>query len=236
MFMSHRDLKKVFNVNFLTSVACEIRFPPLLIIKEKISKFQKEIRSDFPQIQKGIFPTGFGVEDWVFISNDNQNKLRVTTDRLSFITTSYNDFKPYYKMISDNLKKFFKTIDEIDVLSRIGLRYTNDIPINDDNPLEDIIKWFNTIIFEKKIKDLKPNSFSVEMRIPKGNNIISYRNHYSLGINNTLRYIIDIDSYTEREINKEKAESIINELHDLVIKEFHNNIKDEFLHVLGGEK
>lgn len=233
--MSSRDYNEVFKKNFLTSVACEIRFTPLLIIKEKIGEFQKKIRKDFPKHEKGFsIPKDFEFDEWVFISEDGRNKLRIFTDRISIITTLYNDFNPFQTMVDDILRKFFESFQDIDALNRVGLRYTNDISIDSDNPLDNILKWFNPLIYENKIKELAPIGFSVEFRIPKGENIITCRN--TLPIDKSTRYIIDTDSYTTKEAKIEDIKSIIKELHDLTIVEFHNNIKDEFLSILRGEE
>jgi len=231
--MSLRNYKEIFKKNFLTSVACEIRFTSLLIIKDRIGQFQKQIRNDFPKIARGFtFPKEFEFDEWVFISDDDKNKLKIFTDRLSVITTLYNDFDPFYKMVCDVIKKFFESFKDIDTLKRIGLRYTNAIPLDPEKPLVDILKWFNPLIYENKIEDLTPIGFPVEFRMPKGDNIITCRNRIPIG--ESPHYFIDIDTYTERNIKKEEFDTIFNELHDLAIEEFYKNIKDEFLNVLRG--
>ena len=233
--MSSRDYKAVFKNNFLTSVSCEIRFPPLLIIKEKIGEFQKEIRKEFPKHTKGfMLPKEFDFNEWSFISEDEKNTLRVFTDRFSIITKSYNNFKPFYDMVYNTINKFIKTFKEIDALTRIGLRYINEISLNSKNPIEDIMKWFNPLIYNNKIKESKPIGFSVEFRVPNGSNIITCRNTFP--IDKPPIYIIDTDSYTNRDIKIGNHPSILTELHDLAIIEFHNNVKDEFLEILRGEK
>lgn len=233
--MNSRNYTEIFKKNFLTSVACEIRFTPLLIIKENIGQFQKEIRENFPKLRRGfIIPREFEMDEWVFMSKDSKDKLRTFTDRLSIITTSYNDFEPFYKMVSENIDKFFKSFKDIDKLTRIGLRYTNEISLNPNQPLEDILKWFNPLIYEEKIVNLTPFGFSIEFRMPIENNIITCRNN--LTFDKSPKYIIDIDSYTEREVEISKFKSIFKELHELAIKEFHKNIKDEFLNILKGEE
>lgn len=233
--MSSRDYKAVFKNNFLTSVSCEIRFTPLLIIKDKIGEFQKEIRKEFPKHEKGfVLPKEFEFNEWAFLSEDRKKSLRIFINRFSIITKSYYNFKPFYEMVCDTIDKFIKTFKEIDALERIGLRYINEISLNSKNPLEDIMKWFNPLIYNNKIKELNPIGFSVEFRIPKGNNITTCRN--SFPIEKTPSYIIDTDSYTTRDIKIGDVSSIIKELHDLAIIEFHNNIKDEFLEILRGEK
>lgn len=233
--MSSREYNEVFKLNFLSSVACEIRFTHLLYIKEKLGEFQKEIRKEFPKLEKGfLLSKEFEFNEWFFISEDDKNKLRISTDRISIITTSYNDFQPFYEMVCDIIGKFIKPFQEIDVLTRIGLRYTNKISLNSDEPLEDILKWFNPLIYENKIRELNPIRFSVEFRTPKEKNVITCRN--ALLVDKSPRYIIDTDSYTTRKVKIEVIDSIIKELHDLAIIEFHNNIKDEFLEILRGEK
>jgi len=235
--MSQRNLEEIFKINYLTSVSCEIRFTPLMIIKDKVAEFQKEIRNYFPNIQKGIFPiSGFEFNEWIFHTNDNRKKIIATTDRLGVITTTYNDFKPFFEMVTKNIGKFFEIITDIDNVSRIGMRYTNEIPLDKDNPIKDILNWFNPTIYEDKINNLKPIAFSSEIRIIHEANTLTSRNNFSLIIGNSPKYIIDIDSYTEKEIETENINSIIIELHKLAIKEFHNNIKDEFLQILRGKK
>lgn len=137
-------------------------------------------------------------------------------------------------MVCDIHNKFLKSFQDIDILKRIGLRYTNQISLSLDNPLDDVLKWFNPLIYENKIKELNPKGLSIELRIPKGENMITCRN--SLPIGKQPIYILDLDSYTTREIKTNNTEETLKELHDLAIVEFHNSIKDEFLTILRGEE
>lgn len=59
--MSSRDYSEIFKKNYLTSVACEIRFTSLLLIKERIGEFQKKLEMNFQNLKR------------VFLFQDNLN-------------------------------------------------------------------------------------------------------------------------------------------------------------------
>ncbi len=242
--MGERDLSEVFKRNYLSSVACEVRFDPLLVIQNSIPEFQKIIRNKLPNIKRD---RAFQIPEfslspsepyqWIFSSTDEIKALRITINRISFVVSKYNDFKTFYPEMINYFKEFFK-VCEIKEYSRIGLRYVNEIPLNDLEESEEmlLLKYFNPIIDVELFNKLKPSQFDGMLRWSKKNNNFAIRNRFRPRVGGTDHYIIDIDSYQLGKINESELEKIINNLQNLLIEEFYRNITDEFIKVLRREE
>lgn len=117
--------------NQLDKVICQIRFPALLEIDNKISDFQNHIKKEYPNYSKSVgIQTSFieipDTYDHVFTSSNKQWSISVSISAMSLTTSSYvnwDDFKIRYLNVINALTDVF----DIDSVGRIGLRYINAI-------------------------------------------------------------------------------------------------------------
>jgi len=232
--MSKRDYSKIFKKNYLTSVAFEMRFVPLFIIKQHVIDFQRQIREEFPFSPREPFLPSFEPEKWIFNSKEGKNQIKLTDERFGFNTKEYNSFEPFFENIKKKKDLFLKIVKEdIENVSRIGIRYINEIPLEGENPIDEILEWFEPKIDKNNLNNNTVINFFTEIRSEYNRNGLTCSNQfYQRKTDNSYWYVIDIDSYTEKTIKKENIENLIKELHSIAIKEFHENVTDQFLKTL----
>ncbi|MHA1854068.1 MAG: TIGR04255 family protein, partial [Candidatus Heimdallarchaeaceae archaeon] len=190
------NLKK----NYLVSVACDIRFPAMLITKDKIPEYQAKIRKEFPNLEiglgrfSGIFPSPpVELNEWIFTSKDNIRKIKVSVSTLVYILSQYSGYKAFKEEINKYLLNFLKLCD-IDRFTRIGIRYTNDIPL-EKNPIEEMLELFNPVLSVDVIKKHPPYQFQTEYRWSSGDYKITLWNFLIKDNLGQYFYRIDIDTY-----------------------------------------
>jgi len=221
--------------NYLKSVSFEIRFVPLLIIQDEIRKFQKEIRRNYPKLEKGFQITGVFSKiqeefiEWVFSSENDSDVIRVGMTKIAFISKTYTTFEDYWKKLEKIIKTFLD-IFQITEFTRIGLRHVNTVPMKGKkiNP-EEFLKWFNSLIREDILKEFPPLSFNIDYRKEFDDYKTATRNIFGLGNNGKLFYQIDIDSYIDIETKENELKKHVDKLHILNNDEFYRNVTNDFI-------
>jgi uncharacterized protein (TIGR04255 family) len=238
--LTERNYEEIFPKNFLKSVACEIRFDPLLSIEEKIPDFQKTVRKSLPAIRREmIYPLPEAFENlsephhWYFVSKDGIKKLRIGINSISYAVSKYDHFDPYFAEFIDKFECFFE-MNEIDEFSRIGLRYVNVFPLNSLINLdqESILDYFNPIFKSGLIKDLEPFQFNGLIRWKNDEMFLVNRNILKEEEQNLRQYILDIDSYISNAVKSTNLTDIIYKLHKNLIIQFHRGITDHLIETL----
>ena len=127
--------------NFIKTAVCEIRFPTLLELETKEpTAFQKAIRKEYPFYDA---QQGFDVGDdgaagnretrrYLFRSKDQKWTVALRSFSLALDTTKYKDFEDFEDRVKYVLDRSRDIIDA-DFFTRVGLRYINNIPIDEDD-------------------------------------------------------------------------------------------------------
>lgn len=240
--MTERNLDEKFPKNYLTSVACEIRFDPLVMIQNYIPEFQEKIRGELPSygfestipvVDPSMMGQFSGANQWVFKSRDKIKTLRIVINRIGFIVSKYNNFEDFYDEVIKYFNEFFK-ICKIDEFSRIGLRYVNQFKLNEleDSQEISLTKFFNPVLDKAIIESYSLFQFETAIRCENKGNTLFLKNEYSIEPSGESNYVIDIDAFKSGKLKKKDLEPIIKELHKLEVKEFHNHITDEVINIL----
>lgn len=240
--MTERNFEEKFQKNFLTSVACEIRFDPLLIIQNKIPEFQEKIRgklpsygfeSTIPIVDPSLTSQFDGVKQWIFKSKDKIKTFKILINRIVFIVSKYSKFEDFYEELLKYFNDFF-TICNIDEFSRIGLRYVNEFILSELEESKEVslTKFFNVVLDKTILEEYKPFEFETLIRWKKEKCTLFLKNALSHDVRGESNYIIDIDAFKSGNLQKKDMGEIIKELHKLEIQEFHNHITDEIINIL----
>ena len=126
-----------YEKNPLIEVLAQIRFPRKLEIEQKLpAEFQKKISGTFPfmetqsttQISVSVnedgkqsikqIPSSF----YNFLSLDKKNRITLASDYISFTTTDYTRWESFRPHLLEAFK-FLQEIYDVNVCTRIGLRY-----------------------------------------------------------------------------------------------------------------
>jgi len=240
-------LNKKYKKNYLTSIIFRIDFDDIKIKEDEIEKLKDKIGLEFFNIkdtpvnivkinnnktEKNKIEEKI-IRNYIFADSKQENKLIIIKNSFIFETTKYKNFEVFKNNFEKVLNNFLYKY-EIQNIKRIGLRYVNQIEIENIKEFSDWEKYINKTLVQQI------NSFSDEelMLARNMNTMFLKRKDDSLikfiyGIYNSTFplpakknvFLLDYDCY---ETNIEKFEIInkINEYHDSIKNLFEKSIKN----------
>jgi uncharacterized protein (TIGR04255 family) len=125
-----------FERNFIKTAVCELRFPTLLEFETKPPvQLQKELRKEYPYYEPAqsvsVGPGGVDRETrYLFKSRKKDWTVAFKASAIALETIHYINFAEF----SQRLEKLFaksRFLLDTDFFTRVGLRYINEIPIED---------------------------------------------------------------------------------------------------------
>ena len=257
--MNNKKIKKVKNTsnymsnaneyknNFLTNIIFRLDFPQISDYnRDNLKKFRELIKSYFPILEEPpmkVFEISNLGEDkkidlktsdiikWNFWSKDKKMLASIEQNSLTFEIIGYEKFEKIYELIEfliDKLETIFSTIISI----RIGLRYINQIKLDEEDPLnfKDYIKdnLISQIDFFETSLPIRVIS-SIEISNENQNLIFKFgipNSTYPNGIINK-EFVLDYDCYTNDSLDKEEILERIKIFKETIVQTFEESIKDK---------
>ena len=229
-----------YKKNYLTKVIVRIDFPaPIPDLKNKISPiFTKSVMEFFPvaeprkSIRQELKITADELKqkrteftEWRFKGLKSEKTLTIIPNAIFIDYTSYNNFEQLKEEFLGVLKSFFLSYEDM-VGSRLGLRYINNIELENNDPLswEGYIK--NQLLCLFKFYEEPECLARIFHNI--GLNFDYFNLRYQFGMHNpdfplTIRkkiFVLDFDAYSQ---SPHEFENISNHLDD-----FHYRIQELF--------
>lgn len=240
--------------NFLSNVIFRIDYSPILELeKEKPASFQQIIQNDFP-ILEPLNRSGFMVEKrpdtdpkmeslnkiiWKFLSKNKTKIVELDTNYLaiSFINESYTKYEDFEKCIKDVTDNFYKIYPDV-IIQKFGLRYINQIKIEEDKVFE-WDKYINSNLINNLnfIKEKDNLTRSLGFFILK---IGDFNVNFNYGIFNSAfpgkivdkEFLLDYDCHTSEQIDRDKIIENLNFCNENISKIFEDSIKEDFRKIL----
>lgn len=132
----------------VTLVLAEFRFSTVLSMKKFVPEIQEHLRKDFPEYQEKSehrieLDGQTGRQEgpivlWEFASDSGNERIRLATDRLIFITNNYDRFPGFSKNCEAVLRVLHKVVQP-KILKRIGLRYNDTVVPIDGSRIEEYL-------------------------------------------------------------------------------------------------
>ena len=235
-----------YQKNFLSNVIFRIDFPVLLDLeKNKPAEFQSKIIEDFPilePLQQIEIKPGEKIDDslampavWSFSNKEKNQKIELTSYYMSFsiFNFSYTTFNDFKEKIEKLLESFFECYS-ISIINRIGLRYINEIKIEEANPLNwneyinsNLVDGLN--FFEDKTKLRR--IYNITTASVGGDDFLNLK----YGIFNSKypaeivdkEFVLDYDCYS-RAIEKEGVVAKLTAFNTIITEYFEKSIMEEF--------
>lgn len=127
----------------LALALCQIQFARVLGIAERVGRFQDEVAEIFPfaasgeqiEIELGDVPPNAVIgspkreQQWRFSDSQNTWTVVLASSFVSLETRAYGDFQDFLRRLNDVILALTKIVKP-KVLTRVGLRYINEIRIN----------------------------------------------------------------------------------------------------------
>ncbi len=133
----------------LVHVLADVQFSPVLTLQEQVPTFQAAVRSaGFPWYAEGVVhevtqAPGVAAKIamrpfWTFQTGDKREGLSLSERSLTLHTAAYSTVEPFLETFS-RLLEALKKVADVDLVSRIGLRYVDRIHAESDD--EDIRRY-----------------------------------------------------------------------------------------------
>lgn len=119
----------------LSLVLCQVRFSPLLLMREYVPRIQDQLRQNGYPVNasatvKELQLTPGGVardrEHWEFMSKDRRSSVVITEGFVVLQTTNYDDFETFIAQLKVMISTVNDTVGGL-LVERIGLRYVDAI-------------------------------------------------------------------------------------------------------------
>ena len=114
----------------LVNTAFESRFFGDLSIEARRDQFQRAIRADFPKlyVPNAALGTAPALQHYQFRNDDNSTRVSLAVNSFVYATSSYAGFESF-KVELEKYRRLFNEHFGIRSFTRLGLRYTNHLPI-----------------------------------------------------------------------------------------------------------
>jgi uncharacterized protein (TIGR04255 family) len=236
-----------YKKNFLKNVIFRLDYSIILDLSEnKPINFQKEIIDDFP-ILEPITQLGFQLEQqgeemsaknlkktiWKFLSKDKLKSIELDQEYLSISikNNTYTTFGEYRELVEKIITLFYNNYPST-IINRLGLRYINEIQINESdnfewsNYLDDSLTGcFNFLEDKTKVKRVI-NSFITKVN---DNSFLNFKygifnKHFPSEIVDKT-FILDYDCYTREQLEKSDILPKIGLYNEVITEKFEKSIK-----------
>jgi uncharacterized protein (TIGR04255 family) len=188
-----------FEKNLIKTAVCELRFPALLEYETKRPvELQRELRKDFPLYDR---------QQAVSVNSPDKEVRHLLRSRtgewlvsfrpwsIALETSRYTQFEEFAKKLETVLEKS-KSFLDTDFFTRIGLRYINEVHIENGNP----DGWIRDELISPLVRGVygRVDRFLQEVRGTTKSGKYTFR-HGIVGTEDDKRdlYTIDFDFYSE---------------------------------------
>lgn len=211
----------------------EIRSPDVRDIKLSIN--DNDVKVESSQIKN--------IEEWHYFSKDRYVELTIASNAIIMSSKIYDGFKDFKRPILEIIQEILNSYKNIKI-GRIGLRYINQINIDDRTTIKSLYSYWSKYINPDLIKQL--NFIKDETKICRAMNKIELNTsdsmiNFQYGIFNEdypapikkKSYIIDIDAYLQGITDLSESSDIIEKLHSHVVSLFEESIREPLRNKMG---
>lgn len=246
----------IYKKNFLSNVIFRIDFPVIKELAEKLpAGLKDEILKDYPKLDP-IEQVGIHIENkggdfkaeketkitWKFKSKYEKLFVEIDPEYLAVISQEYSNYPNFRKKIENITKKFFSIYPDIKI-NRLGLRYINEIIMENEKDFFNWGKYINANLV--KNIDFITDKQSIRRTMQKMelacNEEIMLR--FICGIFNKTypgqvvkkEFILDYDCYTKVSFDKEKLFERLDKFNKILSDYFEKSITENFRRILNEE-
>jgi len=208
-----------FRRNVLDAVIGQLRFHPILKIRELVPDYQDKIRHSFPAYKEAtvrnvtVGPGGMEVSEeqqFVFASAAERTTITLSRSALTLETRKHSNRQDFQQEMSSALQALVTIADPV-AGTRLGLRYINTIrPTKISADLGREVDWGELIKPEflrmtGDLTDLKDTLFMHETRSKAAEGYMTVRCGLIPTNEGSAVYRLDCDRYVEDSVSPEQA-------------------------------
>ncbi len=228
------ELAEVFPRPPLREVAFEVRFPPRLRVQAEIWRLQDQLVSKYPHVGKesALQPNGTILDVSVFGSPSESHVIKITTQNFLIAFTRYTRFEDFKDEVAKRTEQF-ASIFGIETLSRIGLRYVNEIMFPSAEPFA-LLKYVRPILSFDRFPVSLVEQFAVELRSHYKAHLVTVRTALLPGVLQT--YVLDIDCHITTPTPAREYLAMLDDFHDSGQRIFLDHITEDYKEFMRAQK
>ncbi|MFY9225592.1 MAG: TIGR04255 family protein [Blastocatellia bacterium] len=231
-------LDEVFPNNPIKEVAFEIRFPHNLRVNRDICELQEILANDYTELLYGQETSPIEtVFTYHLISKKLGCTIKVSENRFAIVSTKYTNFESFTKDTLNYTQEFCK-IFHIKQITRVGLRYINNIfipKIEGSFPIEKYVKPYINL---DRVNSTDIKQFGVEILFPKNDCLFLSRSAFVIEPSklNIGTYVLDLDAFFEEKSEYNQLSEILKKLHLEIQIEFLDHVTEDYKQKMRGIK
>lgn len=238
--------KKKYKNNFLTQVICQITFAHNLEINDStLAELKKDFGETYSELatiqQRGIFIENDGSElktktengnMWQIRSNDETHFINITQQFVAITFTKYVKFSDYIVIVETFVHKFLSRFAGIDEFSRIGLRYVNQIKVDDLDDgwgkyLSKELTCSTNFVDSGKLRRSMNAMFIQHDEDTKLTYNFGVFNQYFPAPISENEFILDLDAFHDTGVSSEDFRSLVEKFNKVIAIYFEKSITEK---------
>jgi uncharacterized protein (TIGR04255 family) len=231
------ELDEVFARPPLREVAFEIRFATRLRVNAELWKIQDELVGEYPalSIEQMIQPNGALSPINVFQNPTAARAIKVSQENFVVAFTRYTRFEDFK---SETIAKTAQFCEKFDItsLTRVGLRYVNNIVIPGSGTTSEILRYVRPVVDFDRIEADEIQHFVTEVRMRRRQHLVTLRGALLAPLDGGQRvYVLDVDCHGGESHSVNDIPHLLDAYHETAQLYFLDHITDEYKNVMRGK-
>jgi uncharacterized protein (TIGR04255 family) len=232
------DLREVFPTNPLREVAFEIRFPVNLKVARDVFLIQENLGAEYPQLKREVIQlsdTSASIS-YVFYNPVRGRIVKSGEDRFAVIFTRYKDFDEFRGEVKERVQNFC-TLFNITSLSRMGLRYINNIHVHGNGQPPDFSKYIQPYADFSRTGSTKVEQFGIDVLLQKADCFLNAHSAFAAQPPSPSGVcILDFDAFVQGQTTLDKMDEFLEKSHYHIQVEFLSHITEQYKQLMRKQK
>jgi uncharacterized protein (TIGR04255 family) len=234
--LTEKELDEVFPRPPIREVAFEIRFSPRLRVNAEIWRLQDRLVDEYSTVstESLIQPTGM-LPVQVFQNIEAGRLIKVSQQNWVIAFTRYTRFEDFKEEALGKIGVFTEVFG-IKNLTRVGLRYINDIVIPDSGS-GGLLRFVRPMLDFDRVPLEAVEQFVNEFQIRQQNHSVTLRGALLTSRQDGRRvYVLDIDCHSGAHEDVGAISSLLDTYHSAAQRYFLDHITEEYKNIMRGHK
>jgi uncharacterized protein (TIGR04255 family) len=231
-----QELDEVFPHPALREVAFEIRFTPRFRVNAELWKLQDQLAEQYPNVgtESVLQPNGTILNVNVFQNPTSARVIKVSQENLVIAFTRYTRFEDFKDEVSAQANRFCSTFG-IKALTRVGLRYVNNIFLASGEPIPALLRLVRPLADFERVDIHHVEQFLNEVRLRHKDHLVTLRGVLLSPLEDGRRlYVLDIDCHSPTPQIAATITELLDKYHDTAQRFFLDHITEEYKNVMRG--
>jgi uncharacterized protein (TIGR04255 family) len=234
---TQEELDEVFPNPALREVAFEIRFSPRLRVDAELWRLQDQLADEYPSVgtESAATPAGSLLTINVFKNNVSGRVIKVSHENFVVAFTQYSRFEDFKAEVLAKAGAFCSTFG-VSALSRVGLRYVNDIMLPSGPDGNSLLRFVRPLMDFERLSIDSVEQFVSEVYLRHSDHRVTLRGVLLSPMDDGRRvYVLDIDCHSPTPQSASALTGVLDKFHDSAQTFFLDHITDQFKQVMRGK-